>query len=255
MAQPAPLRSTLREAPGSQRARRPESAIEAQKRAFLRTVSHELRTPLNSIIGFSEIIAGELGGPLAPQYREYADHIRQSGLKLLRLVNQLMELARLEGPATDLAAAVEPVDPALDDVREGLRDELAARRITLRILEEGRLPAVVADPRGLRTLLANLLQNAVAFSPEGGEVRVAATQEASVVRIRIADDGEGVDPAEIPRLLRPFEQGQQTLTRSHDGAGLGLPICAQLCRAMGGGLWITSAPGQGLTAEVTLPAA
>ena len=235
---------------------RRRATLDAQKRSFLRMVSHELRTPLNSIIGFSEIISKELCGPLgSPQYREYAEHVRQSGLKLLNLVNQVLEIARLEGHVTDLEPAPELLDHALDDVLEMLRDEIAARRIRMRVEDEGHLPAVVADPRGLRTVLNNLLQNAVTFSPEGGEVRVRARRSVAGVRIQIEDDGEGIDPADIPRLMRPFEQGQNALTRSTEGAGLGLPIVALLCEAMGGALRLVSARGQGLRAEVVLPAA
>ncbi len=235
---------------------RRRAALDAQKRSFLRMVSHELRTPLNSIIGFSEIISKELCGPLgSPQYREYAEHVRQSGLKLLNLVNQVLEIARLEGHVTDLDPTPELLDHALDDVLELMRDEIAARRIQIRVEEEGRLPAVIADPRGLRTVLTNLLQNAVIFSPEGGEVRVRARRGVGGVRIQIEDDGEGIDPADIPRLMRPFEQGQNALTRSTEGAGLGLPIAALLCEAMGGALRLVSARGEGLRAEVLLPAA
>jgi signal transduction histidine kinase len=235
---------------------RRRAVLDAQKRSFLRMVSHELRTPLNSIIGFSEIISKELCGPLgSPQYREYAEHVRQSGLKLLMLVNQVLEIARLEGHVTDLDPTPELLDHALDDVLEMLRDEIAARRIRMRVENEGHLPAVVADPRGLRTVLNNLLQNAVTFSPEGGEVRVRARRGVAGVRIQIEDDGDGVDPADIPRLMRPFEQGQNALTRSTEGAGLGLPIVALLCEAMGGALRLVSARGQGLRAEVVLPAA
>jgi signal transduction histidine kinase len=235
---------------------RRRAALDAQKRSFLRMVSHELRTPLNSIIGFSEIISRELCGPLgSPQYREYAEHVRQSGLKLLNLVNQVLEIARLEGHVTDLEPTPELLDHALDDVLELMRDEIAARRIQMHVEDEGRLPAVIADPRGLRTVLTNLLQNAVAFSPEGGEVRVRARRGVGGIRIQIEDDGEGIDPADIPRLMRPFEQGQNALTRSTEGAGLGLPIAALLCEAMGGALRLVSARGEGLRAEVLLPAA
>jgi signal transduction histidine kinase len=231
-------------------------AMDAQKRSFLRMVSHELRTPLNSIIGFSEVISKELCGPLgSPQYKEYAEHVRQSGLKLLRLVNQVLEIARLEGHVTDLDPMPELLDHAVDDVLDTLREEINTRRIRVVVEDEGRLPGVVADPRGLRTVLTNLLQNAVTYSPEGGEVRLSARRAPGCVRIQIEDDGEGVDPAEIERLMRPFEQGQNALTRSTEGAGLGLPIVALLCQAMGGGLRLVSEPGKGLRAEVVLPPA
>jgi signal transduction histidine kinase len=229
-------------------------ALDAQKRAFLRIVSHELRTPLNSIIGFSEVISKELCGPLgSPQYREYAEHVRQSGLKLLRLVNQVLEIARLDGHVTDLCPSPELLDHAIDDVLDQLRDELTQHGVRVRVEDEGRLPPVLADPRGLRTILTNLLQNAITFSPEGGEVRLRAIPVPGGVRIQVEDDGEGVDPAEIPRLILPFEQGENALTRSTEGAGLGLAIVSLLCQAMNGGMRLVSEPGHGLRAEVVLP--
>jgi len=217
-------------------------------------VSHELRTPLNSIIGFSEIIAKELCGPLgSPQYKEYAEHVRQSGHKLLRLVNQVLEIARLEGHVTDLDMMAEPLDHAVDDALDTLREDIRARNVRVTVADQGALPSVTADPRGLRTVLINLLQNAIAFSPEGGEVRVRAERRLGRVDIEIEDDGEGVDEAEIPRLLRPFEQGESALTRSTEGAGLGLPIVNLLCLAMRGTLRLSSEPGHGLRACVALP--
>src|SRR5690606_2072562 len=108
------------------------------------------------------------------------------------------------------------------------------------------------DPRGLRTVLANLLQNAVAFSPRGSEIRIRAAASGEMTEIAVEDDGPGVDPADLPRLLRPFEQGENALIRRAEGAGLGLPICELTCRAMGGRLRLTSEPGRGLRACVRL---
>jgi signal transduction histidine kinase len=233
---------------------RRRAALDAQKRSFLRMVSHELRTPLNSIIGFSEILSKELCGPLgSPAYVEYADHIRQSGVKLLKLVNQVLEIARLEGRAADLEPIAEPLDHAVDDVLDSLREEIAARRVEVRVADEGRLPAVFADPRALRTVLSNLVQNAVAYSPEGGQVRLRASESPAGVRVVIEDDGPGISPDEIPRLMRPFEQGEDALTRHAVGAGLGLPIVALLCRAMGGAFRLNAERGRGLRAELLLP--
>jgi signal transduction histidine kinase len=241
--------------PAESRQRRAQ-ALDERKRAFLRLASHELRTPLNSILGFSEIIADELYGPLgAPQYKEYATIIRASGHRLLRLVNQILEIARLEGQATDLDLRAEPLDAALDDVIEGLRDEIAERGAHLIVVGRGSLPMVNADPRGLRTLLANLIDNAVAHPPEGSTVRISAAALGPWVDVEVADDGPGVETAELARLMRPFEQGENALTRRNEGAGLGLPICDLLCQAMGGRLRLDSAPGAGFTARVRLVAA
>lgn len=262
MAQAAPIppicNSASAEEPAARttaRQRRDVIADEA-KRSFLRMASHELRTPLNSILGFSEILQSELYGPLgAPQYKEYAGIIHTSGARLLKLVNQVLEIARLEGGAMDLDLRPESLDHALDDVLDGLREETAPRGVVVLVENRGMLPAVTADARGLRNLLGNLIQNAATFSPEGAVVRVRAERSGAYVDISVTDHGPGVDPQDIPRLLQPFEQGENALTRRSEGAGLGLPIVELLCTAMGGRLKLSSAPGEGLTARVRLPAA
>jgi signal transduction histidine kinase len=236
---------------------RRKTALDDQKRSFLRMVSHELRTPLNAVIGFSEIISCELYGPLgAPQYKEYAEMVRQSGLKLLKLVNQIVEIARLEGHVTDLDAGPEAVDGAVEDAVDQLGADGRARGVSVRMLDAAGLPAVLADSRGLRTILINLLQNAITHSPDQGEVVVSARlTRGHMVEIEVRDQGDGVESGELARLIRPFEQGGSTLTRAGEGAGLGLPIVDLLTRAMGGGLRLKSRRGEGFTAIVSLPAA
>lgn len=244
------IQEAVRQAPEPSRH---EAELDARKRSFLRMASHELRTPLNSILGFSEILATELFGPLgSPQYKEYATIIRESGERLLRLVNQILEIARLEGQAADLDLRPEPLDAAVDDAIDGLAREIKARGVRPALKSDGWLPHVVADPRGLRTVLSALIQNAVNASPEGGEVRIRADPAGDWVDIVIEDDGPGVDPEELPRLVRAFEQGENALTRHSEGAGLGLPICELLCRAMGGRLILHSALGRGFSAKVRL---
>ena len=233
-----------------------DADLETARRSFLRTVSHELRTPLNAIIGFSEILAAELYGPLgAPQYRDYSEHIRQSGYRLLRLVNQVLEIARLQPGPNDLTLAPQSLDHALDDVADQLRQDLRTSEAALVIEDVGALPPVLADPRGLRTLLFNLAQNAVLHGGPGGRVEISARRRGDQIEIAIRDHGEGVDPDDLHRLLAPFEQGDDTLTRRGLGAGLGLPIARLLVEAMNGRLTLSGAPGEGLTASVTLPTA
>ena len=225
-------------------------AAEDHRRAFLRLVSHELRTPLNSILGFSEILSSELYGPLgAPQYKEYAEIIRGSGKKLLRLVNQVLEIGRLQGVSLDVGP--EAVEPALEEAVSACAGDFA-RGVTARIVETGDLPLVLADPWGLRTVLAHLLQNAAAFSYDDGEVRLRTDVGKAHVDILIEDDGEGVDPEDLPRLMHPFEQGENALVRRVEGAGLGLTICELTSAAMGAKLKLTSRPGKGLTARLRL---
>ncbi|HEY2357705.1 MAG TPA: HAMP domain-containing sensor histidine kinase [Phenylobacterium sp.] len=229
-------------------------SLEEQKRAFLRLISHELRTPLNSILGFSEILAAELYGPLgAPQYKEYAEIIGGSGRKLLKLVNQVLEIGRLEGMTLDVRP--EPLEPAFDDAIAGSAGEFAARGVRARVLVQGPLPPVLADHWGLRTVFTHLLQNAAFFAPDGGEVRLRTEVGDGHVDVFVEDDGEGVDPTELPRLMRPFEQGENALVRRAEGAGLGLPICDSTCRAMGARLRLDSAPGNGMSARVRLKTA
>jgi signal transduction histidine kinase len=224
--------------------------------SFLRMVSHELRTPLNSIIGFSELLGQEMFGPLgAPQYREYAQHIGASGYRLLKLVNQIMDIVRLESGAERFDVAPESLGDAVEDAFETLRAEAQGRQIALVAEAPGAMPSVLADHRALRTILANLLQNAVTHSPPGMPVRVRAQSQEGWVKLQVEDFGAGVDAAEIPRLMQPFEQGQHALIRTSAGVGLGLPITRLLCEAMGGSLDIRSPPGAGLTAVVSLRAA
>jgi signal transduction histidine kinase len=229
--------------------------MDEQKRSFLRMVSHELRTPLNSILGFSEILTAELYGPLgSPQYKEYAGIIHGSGQKLLKLVNQVLEIARLEGRAMDLDTHAESLESAVDDVLATLKPELAARDVCVLVGGRGELPSVLADARGLRSVLFNILHNAIAFSPEGGQVRLRAEAcEDGEVEVVIEDEGDGIDAEELPRLMQPFEQGENALTRRSEGAGLGLPIADLTCKAMGGRLRLTSAPGQGMSVRIRLP--
>jgi signal transduction histidine kinase len=228
--------------------------LEEQKRAFLRLISHELRTPLNSILGFSEILAAELYGPLgAPQYKEYAEIIGGSGRKLLKLVNQVLEIGRLEGMTLDVRP--EALEPAFDDAVAGVAADFAARGVRPHVLDHAVLPLVLADHWGLRTVFTHLLQNAAFFAPDGGEVRLRTEIIDGHVDVYVEDDGEGVDSAELPRLMRPFEQGENALVRRAEGAGLGLPICDLTCRAMGARLRLVSAPGKGLSARVRLKTA
>jgi signal transduction histidine kinase len=244
-----------RPAPSAPVVRRPTSQDD-RRRSFLRMVSHELRTPLNSVIGFSEIIHRELYGPMGnSKYRDHAGVIRESGLKLLKLVNQVLEIARLDAGTADLVLQPESPKTAVTQVVNALELEAAARKVNFRVSIDPATPLVLADPRGLTTILTNLLQNAIAFSPEGGEVEVDVHPKGGAVYFRITDHGQGVAPADIPRLMLPFEQGENVLTRRGEGAGLGLPIVQLLCMDMGGKLRLRSSPGQGLTALVRLVAA
>lgn len=236
-------------------ARRRQIADEAGTRSFLRLVSHELRTPLNSIIGFSEIIARELYGPIGePRYREHAELVREAGHKLLKLVNDVLDLARLEAGVVDLDLHPEEPGHILHEVAEAMRAEAATRQVRL-CVEAPEVGLVMADARALKTGLIQVVQNAIAASPEGGTVWLSLRRTKDAIAFDVADDGPGVPVQDMKRILRPFEQGESALTRRAEGAGLGLPITRLLAEAMGGRLRLHCAPGQGLCATIHLPVA
>ena len=240
-------------APARRPFRRP--AEDAGKRSFLRTVSHELRTPLNAVIGFSEIIARELHGPIGdPRYAEHAARVRESGLELLSLVNQILDIARLESGAMDMDLRPEPVEEVLAEALGAAREAAAARDVRLVPTLEPGAEQVVCDRRGLSAVLAALLSNAVTASPAGAEVRLTARRVGERVHLEVADAGPGIPADDLPRLMRPFEQGENALVRRGKGAGLGLPLARLFCQAMDGRLQLRN-DDAGVTATVRLPAA
>jgi len=232
----------------------PRGLDEEARRSFLRMISHELRTPLNSIIGFSEVLKAQPCGPLAKEYLEYATIIGDSGAKMLKMVNQIVEIVRLESQAADLDIHAEPLESLVEDVLLSLRQDAAALNVRLVAEDLQNMPWANVDPRALKTVLGNLLHNAMAHAPEGEVIMVRARRGDSEVTIEVEDKGPGVDPADVPRLLRPFQKGSSH-GRGPEGAGLGLPIALLYIRAMNGDLDVRSGPGQGFTAIVTAPAA
>jgi len=231
---------------------------ELAKRAFLRMASHELRTPLNSIIGFAEVLSQELYGPLgAPQYREYAGIIRDSGTKLLNLFNNFLEVVRLENGG-DFRVGPEAVLPSLENARAKVRAAAAARGVAVMIrLTDDNLHAMF-DPRGLASCLDQLLCNAIDFTAPGGTVELNARRahdQGEVVEVSVFNRGDAPDPADIERLMRPFEQGSKELNRTHEGAGLGWAIVRLTAQAMGGGFAVATRKGEALKAIVRLQAA
>ena len=226
---------------------------EAQRRAFLRMMSHELRTPLNSIIGFADILSNELYGPLgAPEYKAYAAIIGVSGHRLLSLVNGALEIIRLEAGTAELELGIVALDQVIDDARQTVAAEAAARGVSITFDPPWPAPAVLGDPRALRTAAVNLVQNAVTWSPTGGVIRISLQADGALVRLEIVDEGPGVDPADLARLMQPFEQGEDALSRHSDGAGLGWPLVRLLVKAMGGEFRVEPGLGEGLKAVVTL---
>jgi signal transduction histidine kinase len=226
------------------------------RRAFLRKISHELRTPLNSVIGFAELLKQEPLGPLgAREYQDYIAIIGASGAKMLRMVNQIVEIMRLESQTAELDLRPEPLGAVVEEVIQALGAEARGFKVQLVAEEADDMPWVMADARGLKTILHSLLHNAVAYAPEGEAVTVRAYRRGEEwVVFEVEDSGPGVLADDAPRLLRPFEKGPDS-GRGHDGAGLGLSIALLLARAMGGDLELRTDLHQGFTVIVSLPRA
>jgi signal transduction histidine kinase len=226
--------------------------VDAAPRSFLRMVSHEMRTPLNAIIGFSEIISSEMCGPIPAQYREYGEIIRVSGHRLLKLVNQVLEIVKLESGQVELDPRAEPLDVLFAEAARACAEDLRLRSVKVEIETPTPVPAALADARAARTALACLIQNAAAYAPEGSTVRLVGRAQGPLVQLSVIDAGDGLDPAETARLMRPFEQGENALVRRVEGAGLGWPLVNLICKTLGGTFEIDTAPGRGLTATITL---
>jgi signal transduction histidine kinase len=233
---------------------RAEDASRA-KSEFLATVSHELRTPLNAVIGFSDVQRREIYGPLGnARYREYAEDIHASGTHLLDLITRILDISKAEANKLQ----VEPVwldpRPVLEAAARLVRDAAGAKRLNLAMEIPATPLRCLADPQALKQILLNLLSNAVKFTPEGGTVTLRFNTLADHRNeIIVRDTGIGIDAADLPRLMKPFEQANHGYARQSGGTGLGLPLVDSLVRLHGGELRIESVPGQGTAVIVRLP--
>jgi len=231
-------------------------AANRAKSSFLANMSHELRTPLNAVIGFSELLKNEIYGPLgSDRYREYAADIHSSGLHLLELINDVLDMSRIE--TGKLALSLEEIAPAsvADDVIRLMHVEAARKRIELENAISPEALKVSADRRAFRQILFNLVSNAIKFTPDGGRVTMSGEADGALFRIAVTDTGIGIPAADLPRLARPFEQVANAMTRNTHGSGLGLAISKALAELQGGRLAIESEIGRGTTVSLWLPRA
>lgn len=226
------------------------------KSEFLAAMSHELRTPLNAIIGFAELIKSEMFGPVgAACYREYASDIHASGTHLLQLINDILDLSKIEAGRFEPSPESVDLEAVIEACLALVRSRAETNGLALIAELPPGLPAVWADELRLRQILLNLLSNAVKFTPEGGHVRITAQNEQDAVTITVADTGIGMRAHEIAVAFEPFRQIESPLSRRYEGTGLGLPLAKRLTETQGGRLEIESAPGRGTIATVTLPRA
>jgi signal transduction histidine kinase len=232
-----------------------EAATASQvKSQFLATMSHELRTPLNAIIGFAEMLGQEMFRPLGSErYRDYAETIQSSGQHLLGLINDILDLSKLDAGALELdKQAVDLNMVARESVRM-LATQVGAARVRLQEELHPGLPLMQADARRVRQIVLNLLANAVKFTPPEGEVRVSTFPCDAGIALAVSDTGIGIAPTDIPKALERFGQIDNRLARKYDGSGLGLPLSKHLVEFHGGTLRLESEVGYGTTVTVTFP--
>ena len=225
----------------------------AAKSKFLANMSHELRTPLNAIIGFSEIMESGMFGPLgAEKYTEYSRDIRESGEYLLDVINDILDMSKIEAGGIRLNPEVVALEPVLADCLRVVSTRAGEKQLTLDAKVDPDIE-LNADRRALKQIALNLLSNAVKFTPDGGAVTVRGRHRGGTVTIAIADNGIGIPKDALRKLGRPFEQVESQLTKRHQGSGLGLAIAKSLVEMHGGSMRIRSRLGQGTMVVVRLP--
>ncbi len=221
------------------------------KSEFLANMSHELRTPLNAIIGFSEVMLQGIFGTLNDKQREYQEDVLSSGKHLLLLINDILDLSKIEAGRMELEVSTFSLANALDSGLTIVRERAARHGITLHAVLPAGLPPLEADERKVKQILFNLLSNAVKFTPDGGRVEVRARAENGDVRVDVQDTGIGIAPEDHARVFEEFQQvGRE---RSREGTGLGLTLSKRFVELQGGRIWLESAPGKGSTFSFTLP--
>ncbi len=240
------------------------------KSSFLATISHELRTPLTSIIGYSEMLAEGMCGPLTKEQLEFVQTIRMKGDQLLRLILSLLDLSKLESGTLRMHPISMPIEAVLQDAISTMAPAAAKKGVKVALATQPATPALRADPDRLRQVFVNLLENAVKFTPKGGEVTVSAelveggtSADAGGlvllapmnrdVEIRVADTGIGIPAHERSRIFDPFYQVDQSSTREQGGAGLGLAIVKRIVEAHGGRIRVEANAPKGTVFVVTLP--
>ncbi|MDO8838398.1 MAG: HAMP domain-containing sensor histidine kinase [Parvibaculum sp.] len=225
------------------------------KSHFLANMSHELRTPLNAIIGFSEVMSSEIFGKhVVPTYREYADDINRSGQHLLGLINDVLDLSRIEAGRFQITEEDVDIAQLAEDSRRILEIRAQGQRVTIATDFEPDLPIFHGDARAMRQTWINLLTNAIKFSPPGSEVRMFARMEANgEMRFGVHDRGPGIAESEIDKVLHAFTQGASGLAQPGKGSGLGLSIVKGLLAVHGGRFELKSKLGEGTQAECVLP--
>lgn len=223
------------------------------KSEFLANMSHELRTPLNSIIGFSEVLKDGMAGPLANEQKEFVNDIYESGKHLLSLINDILDLSRVEAGKTEF----EPVEVSLKELVNAslmmFKEKSMKHNIKMNVDVADDVGNIIADERRLRQIVLNLLSNAMKFTPDGGEIGISAMRTDNEVQVTVWDTGVGISKADIGRLFKPFEQLDASLAKEYEGTGLGLHLSKRLIELHNGKIWVESELGKGSRFTFSIP--
>jgi signal transduction histidine kinase len=228
-------------------------AASRHKSEFLANMSHELRTPLNAIIGFSEVLLERMFGEVNAKQTEYLQDILASGQHLLSLINDILDLSKVEAGRLELELGRFHLPTALDNALTLIRERAIQHGITLTQGVDERVGYIVADERKVKQILLNLLSNAVKFTPEGGRVGVTATASNDAFTIAVSDTGIGIAPEDQAAVFEEFRQVGRDDARKQEGTGLGLTLAKKFVELHGGRIWVQSQVGQGSTFTFTLP--
>jgi signal transduction histidine kinase len=223
------------------------------KSEFLANMSHELRTPLNAVIGFSEVLAERMFGEVNEKQAEYLQDILSSGRHLLSLINDILDLSKVEAGRLELELGRFHLPNALENALTLVRARASRHGIALEVSVDEALGEIVGDERKIQQILLNLLSNAVKFTPEGGRVGVTATAADGVITISVSDTGVGIAPEDQEAIFEEFRQVGRDDARKQEGTGLGLTLPKKFVELHGGRIWVRSQVGQGSTFTFTLP--
>jgi signal transduction histidine kinase len=228
-------------------------AASTHKSEFLANMSHELRTPLNAIIGFSEVLEERMFGEVNEKQAQYVHVILNSGRHLLSLINDILDLARIEAGRMELEHGTFDLRLALETTLTLVRDRAARHALTLDLSVDPILGAITADEGKVKQVVLNLLATAVNFTPDGGRIAVQAAPSNGAVEISVIDTGIGIGPEDQAAIFEAFRQVGTNYARKREGTGLGLALARKLVELHGGRLWVKSELGRGSTFTFTLP--
>jgi signal transduction histidine kinase len=222
------------------------------KSDFLANMSHELRTPLNAIIGFSQVLREGMVGEVSKKQVEYLDDILSSGNHLLALINDVLDLSKVEAGQVELQVAPFSLQDALERGVSMVREQATTEGVQVTLIKNGGLDVVSGDERRIRQVIFNLLSNAVKFTPEGGKVDVSARRVNGEMRVSVADSGPGIAAEDLNRIFEEFQQTEAG-AQQREGTGLGLALSKRFVEMHGGRIWCESEVGRGSTFEFTVP--